>query len=137
MPDIIPFEEGKDYFFIPSMEGEKGKLFGSRCKKCGDYGFPPRIICKKCYSEEVEKVELSGRGIIHASAVVVNAPLRFEGPYGVAYVDLEEGPRLFVQLTSCNPEEIKPGTRVEMIVGPLRYDENGNEIVGYKFRPLP
>lgn len=130
MSPAIPFEEGKDYFSL------EGKLFGSKCKKCGDYGFPPRKICKKCLSEEVEKVELSGRGVIHSSAVVVNAPLGFEGPYGIAYIDLEEGPRLFAQLASSNPEEIKPGTEVEMVIGPLRIDEKGNEVIGYKFKPV-
>jgi uncharacterized OB-fold protein len=54
----------------------------------------------------------------------------------VAYVDLEEGPRLFTQLTSCNPEEIKVGTPVELVTGTLRHDEQGNEIVGYKFKPV-
>lgn len=131
----IPFEEGKELFSF-SEQSEKGKLFGSRCNKCGDYSFPPRRICKKCFHEEVEKVAFSGKGVIHSAAVILNAPLRFQAPYAVAYVDLEEGPRLFTQLTSCNPEEIKVGTPVELVTGTLRHDEQGNEIVGYKFKPV-
>jgi hypothetical protein len=131
----VPFEEGKELFSFSEQDG-KGKLLGGRCKNCGDYSFPPRRVCKKCFREEVEKVELGGKGIIHSSAVIINAPLRFQAPYAVAYVDLAEGPRLFAQLTTCNPEEIKFGTKVEMVVGPLRHDEQGNEIVGYKFQPV-
>ncbi len=132
----IPFEEGKDLFSPAGEEGEKGKLFGGKCKQCENYSFPPRHICKRCLSEEVERVELSGKGTIHASAVIINPPLKFQAPYSVAYVDLDEGPRLFTQLTSCRPEEIKIGRRVELVIGMLRHDENGNEIIGYKFKPV-
>lgn len=131
----IPFAEGKEFFTFSERDGQ-GKLFGGRCKNCGDYSFPPRSVCKKCFREELEKVALSGRGVIHSSAVINNPPLRFQAPYAVAYVDLAEGPRLFAQLTSYNAEEIKPGTPVEMVVGTLRCDEQGNEIVGYKFKPV-
>jgi uncharacterized OB-fold protein len=42
------------------------KLMGSRCKKCGALFVPPRSICIKCYSSEMEWVEIKGEGRLHA-----------------------------------------------------------------------
>ena len=33
-------------------------------------------------------------------------------------------------------QELKSGTKMEMVIEKLRNDEQGNEIVSYKFRPV-
>lgn len=126
------FEEGKHSFKI--IEG-KPYLLGGKCSKCQEYSFPKRDVCYECFSAEVNEVKLSGKGTIHAAAVVKIPPWGFEGPYAVSYVDLEEGPRIFTQLTTCNEAEIVPGVQVELVSGKYRVDEDGNDIVGYKFQP--
>jgi uncharacterized OB-fold protein len=126
-------EEVKDHYFI---KNDKGYLRGGQCEDCGDYSFPKRNICSECMSTTIMDYIFSGKGTIHASTVVRLAPSGFKAPYSLAYVDLDEGPRVFTQLTTCEVSKILPNTYVEMVVGPNRINENGNEVLGYKFNPL-
>lgn len=119
-----------------NIENKRSYLIGGFCRSCNEYSFPKREVCSECMSEEVEAVELSGNGTVHAAAVVKVAPFGFEAPYAVSYVDLEEGPRIFTQLTSLDEKDLIPGTKVKMVVGTYRVNEEGNEIVGYKFEPI-
>ncbi len=45
-------------------ELEKGKVYGTRCKKCGALEFPPLPICNKCGNHDMEWVEIDGRGTL-------------------------------------------------------------------------
>ena len=86
----------------------------------------------------MEEIELSGRGRIDTFSVLhVGAP-GFPVPYIVAYVVLPEGPRLFSMIGGCEPSEksLEIGTEVELIVDKIRTDEQGNEVIGYKFKPV-
>ncbi len=38
------------------------KLMGSKCKNCGALSAPPRPICIKCHSSDMQWVEMKGRG---------------------------------------------------------------------------
>ena len=39
---------------------QKGKLMGTKCKKCGERYFPPRAACLKCLTDTTEWIEYSG-----------------------------------------------------------------------------
>jgi uncharacterized OB-fold protein len=58
-------------------------------------------------------------------------------PYLIGFIDLPEGIKLFSLLTQCDPWDrvLKMGMEMEMVIETIRQDEEGNEIVGYKFRP--
>lgn len=45
---------------------EKGKVFGTRCPKCGSVEFPPLPICNECGAHEMEWFEIDGAGEIIA-----------------------------------------------------------------------
>ena len=49
---------------------QEKKLMGSKCRKCGSLWLPPRPICIKCHGNELEWVELSGRGKIVTYTVI-------------------------------------------------------------------
>ncbi len=86
----------------------------------------------------MEEVELSQRGKIDTFSVLhIGAP-GFAVPYIVAYVVLPEGPRIFSMVSGCEPSEksLEIGAEVELIVDKLRDDEQDNEVMGYKFRPV-
>jgi uncharacterized OB-fold protein len=54
------------------------------------------------------------------AATVVRIPIgQWRAPFGLAYVDLDEGPRVLAHLVT--PEAVAPGTRVR-IVGTERGD---------------
>jgi hypothetical protein len=87
-------------------EGLKaGKLLGLKCNKCGGYTAPPKKVCMECASEDMEIVELSGRGKVQTFTVIYTAPEGFEPPYIVAEVELEEGPWLMGNMIGINPDE--------------------------------
>ncbi len=101
--------------------GER-KLAASRCKTCGRLYFPARPICPECHGNNMEAVELSGRGKLAAFSVIYIAPTAMiqagydrKNPYCAAVVNLEEGPSICAQLVGvdvAHPEAIKIGTPV-------------------------
>jgi uncharacterized OB-fold protein len=118
---------------------EKSYLIGSRCKECGRTFFPKRYVCNACMKDEtMEETPLSTRGKIDTFSVVQVAPLGFEAPYIQAFVDLPEGLRVFSIITGCSPSEesLKEGDEVELVIEKIAEDENGNDLIGYKFRPF-
>ncbi len=100
----------------------ENKLMASRCKKCGALYLPPRPLCVKCYSSELEWVQLKGKGKLVAFTVIgVGPPTMLsegydrEHPYCSGIVELEEGPRVSTQIIGVDvtkPETIKIGTPV-------------------------
>ncbi len=98
------------------------KLKGSKCKKCGHLCVPPKPTCPKCQENEMELVDIKGKGKIAAYTVIsVGAPLMVEEgfdrehPYCSGVVELEEGPRVTARILGVavtKPEQIKIGTPV-------------------------
>ncbi|MFB3106630.1 MAG: Zn-ribbon domain-containing OB-fold protein [Pseudomonadales bacterium] len=73
-----------------------------RCDECAHVYFPPRPFCPKCSSRKVSVFRASGRGTL-ASYVINERPHpSFEGPYCIALVDLEEGPRMMSNIVGCS-----------------------------------
>ena len=92
----VPIEEG--FFRIPDDPAEPPRLLGSRCPACGEVFFPRRLVCAKCLHEGTEDMELSTQGAIH-TWTYCHVPLFGKkdadvAGYGVAQVDLPEGPRV-------------------------------------------
>ena len=69
---------------------------GTKCKKCGEFSFPPRADCIKCFSAEFEWVETSGEGRLHTYTIIYAAPTGFDdiAPYIIGVLDLDDGGRL-------------------------------------------
>ncbi|MBI2963376.1 MAG: Zn-ribbon domain-containing OB-fold protein [Deltaproteobacteria bacterium] len=94
------------------------ELVLQRCGGCGELRFYPRGLCPACLSSSVEYVRSSGRGRIHTFTVTYQsqAPgFRDELPYVMAYVDLDEGPRVLSNVVHTPPEEVKIGMAVEVV----------------------
>ena len=92
----VPIEPG--FFRIPDDPAEPPRLLGSRCPACGEVFFPRRLVCAKCLHEGTEDIELSTTGTIH-TWTYCHVPLFGKkdadvAGYGVAQVDLPEGPRV-------------------------------------------
>ena len=86
----------------------QGRLLLPRCDDCGEVFWYPRGLCPRCGSLAVSWVEASGRGRIYSFAV----NRRGEGdyaqaaPYVLAYVELDEGPRLMTNVVDADPAEL-------------------------------
>lgn len=134
-----PIEE--ELWTVPSSADDKPHLIGSRCRVCGEVFFPKRTygICTHCQSIDIEEVELSRLGKIYSYTVVMQKPpeyYRGPVPYAEGFVELPEGVRVETLFTGCNFDDLKLGMEVEMIIEKLYEDEDGSEVVTFKFRPL-
>jgi uncharacterized OB-fold protein len=61
---------------------------------------------------------------------------RGQVPYAEGFVELPEGVRVETLFTGCGFNDLKVGMDVEMIIEILHEDEEGNEIVAFKFKPV-
>ena len=134
----IPVREG--LWTTPAAGDEKPRLVGSRCNACGEVFFPKRDlgICSNCQSTNLDSIPLSSKGKIYSYTVVMQRPPEYykgDVPYAIGFVELPEGIRIETLFTGGNPEELKIGMDVEMVIEKLQEDEAGNEILAYKFKP--
>ncbi len=98
---------------------KENKLLGLKCKECGTITVPPKMVCRKCASPNMEIIELKGRGKIQTFAPVFVAAegREDEVPYIIVLVELDEGPWLMGNLTGVDPKEATMeliGKRVKM-----------------------
>ena len=133
----------------PVMEGlftldlEKPRLIGSKCKSCGTYYFPQTISCSNpdCRDKEVEQALLSRRGKLWSFTVQYYPPpppFKMDEPftsYGIGVVEFPEDIRVAGIMTEADPTKLKIGMEMEVILGRM-YEENGQEVLTWKFRPI-
>jgi benzoylsuccinyl-CoA thiolase BbsA subunit len=84
-----------------------------------------------------EKFPMSRKGTLHTFARSHMGPSGLPTPYTIGFIELPEGIKLFSLLTQCDPWDkvLSVGMAMEMVIETIREDEEGNGIVGYKFRP--
>ena len=132
----VPVKEG-----LWNSEAEP-RLIGSQCNKCGEIFFPKRggWLCSNCQSDSLKEIELSRRGKIFSYSVVTQRPPVYykaaEVPYAIGFVELPEGVRVETLFTQCNFDDLKIGMEVEMLIDKLHQEEDGTEVICYKFRPV-
>ena len=98
---------------------KKNKLLGLKCNSCGAITVPPKMVCRKCASPDMDIVELSGKGKIETfTTVYVAAEGReSEAPYIIVLVELDEGPWIMGNLIDIDPARVTMeliGRRVKM-----------------------
>ena len=75
----------------------RGELVLQRCRACGRVQHRPRALCVSCLSDAIEHFVASGRGRVYTFTVThQNGARGFREalPYVLAYVELDEGPRV-------------------------------------------
>jgi uncharacterized protein len=91
-------------------EGTKvGELRLQRCDACSEVYFPPRPFCPKCSSRSVSIFAASGNATLYSYVINHRPHPAFDGPYAIAVVTLEEGPRLMTNIvgTPQTPEALQ------------------------------
>jgi len=133
---VKPIREG--LFTIPGAGStEKPMLIGSKCKLCDHKFFPQRHICPYCFRDDVlEPVFLSRKGKLYSYCTVQTPPPGFDEPYVIGHVDIEDGLKIFSQITDCEFSEVRPGMELELTLRRLAEDEEKNQIVCYMFKPI-
>lgn len=131
----IPLREG--LYRLPA-EGQEGYLIGSRCRSCGEYFYPKRVVCANCYSEDEEEIALSRQGNIftYTIARVTYPGTPVTAPFITAQVQLPEKVQVLSLITDIDLNNVKIGTEVGLYFWKTGEDADGNEVMAYAFRPV-
>ena len=115
----------------------RGELLLPRCAECGVVIWYPKAICGACGSLRIDWFRASGRGTVYSYTVRHRGQPRRDTPaykdagvYVVAYVELEEGPRLLTNIVECDPESVRIGQPVEAV-----FHDTGQGTALVRFRP--
>jgi uncharacterized protein len=109
-----------------------GKLILQRCSACGTVLYYPRFLCAACHSTELADIEASGRGTIYSFTLTTRGILEYKdaGPYVLAMVELDEGPKMLTNIVECDPAELEIGQPVEVV-----FHATGGDGALPRFRP--
>ena len=119
-PETAPFWEA----------AREGRLLIKRCGQCGEANYPPRAHCPFCHAADTAWDEASGKGSIYSLSIMRRAPT---GPFALAYVELDEGPRMLTNIVAADLESLAIGDRVCLT---FTETEDGGSPVPL-FAPLP
>ena len=118
----------------------EGKLMGVKCKKCGNVMVPPRPLCDKCMSRNLEWIQLKGEGELVSFTIIHVPPIQFASmaPYAVAIVKLDEGPKIPGMVKGITqPNQLKIGMRMKMVFEQALTQQQGwPQWPRYYFEPL-
>jgi uncharacterized protein len=95
----------------------EGRLMIGRCNSCAAPIWYPRPMCPECHSFDTGLEEASGRGRIYTFAVIRRAAAPYNNlpPFVLAYVELEEGPRVMTNVVDCDPDSLEIGQEVAAV----------------------
>ncbi len=125
LPEVKPFWDGT----------AEGRLLLPHCDDCQAVIWYPRPFCPSCASTKVSWIAASGRGSVYSYTINRRgqadlSAYKEAGPYVLAYVELDEGPRVMTNIVDCDPESVKIGQRVEVV-----FHDTGEGTALPRFRP--
>ena len=133
----VPIAEG-----LFKWSGSTASLIGTRCASCGTHYFPKSLSCRNpdCTDKQVEEALLGPTGKLYSYTVQAYRPpplfkMDSWSPYTIGLVDLPQGLRVLGMLTGCGNDEVEIGMDLELTVEPLYRDDQGREVLTYKFKP--
>ncbi len=135
----VPIRDG--LFTLPLSSPDQIRLIGSICKDCGEVALAKCRTCLNCGSKNINEIPLSRKGKLWTYTVIRHKPPGdYRGPdpfvpFGLGLVELKEGIRVMSPL-QCDIEKIKIGMELELEIYPLYMDENANEVMAFRFRPV-
>lgn len=89
-----------------------------------------------CGEAVIERALVGGDGATLWGWTAVNAAppgYRGEVPYGFGVVELPEGLRLITRLTEGNPNRLRFGQPMHLVIDRLHTDDSGNDVLTWAF----
>jgi uncharacterized protein len=101
-----------------------GELRLQRCDDCAEVYFPPRPFCPACACRQVSVFVASGKATLYTYVINHRPHPAFDGPYSIAVVELEEGPRMMTNIINVaqEPEALVLDMPVEVTFQALNED---------------
>jgi uncharacterized OB-fold protein len=131
LPTDEPIRSHETEVFWDALDDERFVL--PRCDNCAHVIWYPRLFCPICHTAEVSWFDASGRGDVYSFTVVRQSfgPWKDAAPYVIAYVELDEGPRVLTNVVDCDAEAIAVGDRVEVV-----FERSPKGAAVYRFAPV-
>ena len=110
------------------------QLYGVECKSCGHVYFPMKRVCVSCGAKDnfIEK-KLSREGVLYTFTKDILYPTP-NPPNITGCADLNGGGRFYGQLTDVNPDDVKIGMPVRLV---LRKFHEGGGFYNYFWKLAP
>lgn len=108
------------------------RLVIQRCDDCGTFRFPPEAGCAACSSLSSTWTEVSGRATLYTWTEAHPPLLPYfaeRAPWPIAFVQLEEGPRMATNLVDIETSDYEIGMPVQ-----ADFEDIGGEITLVVFR---
>lgn len=139
----VPIREG--LLKVPSKLGKTSNLIGNKCRSCGEVFFPARVCCRHCSSEDMEEFIIPTVGKLYSFTTIRVRPPHsiMQVPYVVGLVEVAGGEKVKTLIDVKDQSELKIGMDVELIIDvigkmvePMGVIKPGQEVLGWKFRPV-
>lgn len=97
---------------------KEGRLMMQKCGACQTVNFHPKPWCIECGSRDLKWTEMKPEGTIYSFTISRTVAMNFPGwadelPLLFCLIDLDEGARMYAQVTYCTPDAIHIGMRVK------------------------
>ena len=104
-----------------------------RCDTCRVIIWYPRPFCPDCGGRSTSWEQASGEGTVYSFTVTRKGlgPWRDTAPYVLAYVELDEGPRVMTNIVDCDVDTVSIGQRVTAV-----FDDTGEGTALLRFGPV-
>ncbi len=108
----------------------EGRLVLPHCDRCAFVIWYPRSFCPECGSSEVTWKDVSGLGTIYSFSITRKGQGEYRNatPYVLAYVQLDEGPRVLTNVVEEDPDALEVGQRVRVV-----FHDTGQGTALYRF----
>ena len=132
----------EDIFTQPITPLADVRLVGSKCNNCNEVMFGIAGCCSNCATEDLSPIPLSTRGTLWTYTVIRSRPPgAYLGPsdpfipFAEGLVELPEGIRV-LSVLDCDIDAVNIGMPLELVVYPISKDDEGREIIGFKFKAI-
>jgi uncharacterized OB-fold protein len=114
---------------------KEGRLVLQKCARCATFNFHPKPWCIECGSRELAWTEARPSGAVYSFTISRSVAMNLAGwqgelPVLMGLIDLDDGARLYAQVTHCAPEALHIGMRVQAY-----FEAISDEAAIPKFRP--
>ena len=94
-------------------------IYGSKCSKCGKVYFPPKIMCKICFEQTDELIELPPTGILKNFIKSIDSKKKRKKEkelYGLILIDKSDT-SIIMPIFNATSKKLKPGMKVKVVWG--------------------
>jgi uncharacterized OB-fold protein len=123
-----------DGLFVDGADGPR--LIAGRCGECGGLHFPAGPTCPYCGADGCSESLVGPDGRLRLFTAVRSRPPGYRGavPYGFGVVELAGGLAVITRITEADPERLRPGLPMTLVIETLHTDDDGRPVVTWAFR---